>query len=61
MKILYTLHVTAFDTILGGYKKETETSREYMICDILYFDNSYKYRFSDLNKFVGNDNVFNKA
>ena len=61
MKILYTLHFTGFDTLLGGYKKETETSREYIICEILYLENSYKYRFSDLNKCVGNDYVFNKA
>ena len=41
MKILYPVRVTGFDTLLDGDKKETETEREYMLCDILYLDNSY--------------------
>ena len=61
MKILYPLHVTGFDTLLDGDKKETETAREYMLYDILYLENSYKYRFADLNKCVGDDYVLNKA
>ena len=31
-----------------------------MICEILYLENSYKDRFADLKKRVGNDNVLNK-
>ena len=61
MNILYPFHVTGFGTLLDGDNKETETSREYILCYVLYLDNSYKYRFADLNKCVGNDYVLKNS
>ena len=55
MKILYLLHVTGFDALPEGEKKEAETSGEYMLCAILHLENSDKARFSDLNNYANND------
>ena len=50
MNILYPLHITDFDTLLDGAKKEADTEGEEMIHIILYLENSDNVRFSVLNE-----------
>ena len=44
-KIVYPLHITEFDAILDDDKKDADTSGEYIICGILYLENSEKSGF----------------
>ena len=49
------LHVTIFDALADDDEKDSDTSGEYMICTILYLENSDKAIFYDLKKRVDNN------
>ena len=51
------MHVTGFDALSENDRKEVEIAGEEMLCDILYLENSDKYRFSKLKKRIKNDCV----
>ena len=44
-KIVYPLHITEFDAILDDDKKDADISGEYILCGILYLENSEKSGF----------------
>ena len=50
MKILYPLHVTGCDILQGTDKNEDEIAGKDILYAILYFENSDKTKFVDLNK-----------
>ena len=60
MKIIYIFYVTVVDTLQDDNKKEAKISGEEMLHAIVYLENSYKARFSDLKKHVENEFFINK-
>ena len=60
MKILLPLHTNVFYSLQENDKKEAETAGEEILCEIIFIENSYKARFSDLKKRIENDYVLNK-
>ena len=59
--MLFPFHNNGFDYLQEDKKKEAENAGEEILCAILYLENSYKYRFADLQKRVENDYVLNMA